>query len=180
MTVEKVHECFAVAKKEEQKGRKHKGLLFIKPNQEEAKGFIIKAKKNLELCQFYKDKGFDYKVPEEWFYTLYYCALAILSIFGIESRSQRCTALFLKYIKDKGLIEYDDELIERIQVYKQKDELSYVDKRETGRYSTIIEMKEVLQEYDEMTPLCKRAISQCEEIVFSGKFFEVPAELVGD
>ena len=178
MTKEKVHECFATAEKDEQKGRKHKGLLFTKPDREEAKGFIVKAKKNLELCEFYKEKGFDYKIPEEWFYTLYYCALAILAMFGVESRSQRCTALFLRYVKDKGLIEYDDEFIERIQVYKQKEELSDVDEREKGRYSTLIQMKEVLQEYDEMTALCKRAISRCEEIVFSEKEYILPPELL--
>lgn len=178
MTKEKVQDCFATAENDEQKGRKHKGILFIKPNQEEAKGFIVKAKKNLELCQFYKEKGFEYKIPEEWFYTLYYCALAILAMFGVESRSQRCTALFLSYVKDKGLIEYDDEFIERIQVYKQKEELSDVDERERGRYSTLIHMKEVLHEYDKMNILCKKAIYQCEEIVFSNKLFKVPAELL--
>lgn len=178
MIREKVCECFATAEKDEQKGRKHKGLLFTKPDQEEAKGFIAKAKQNLELCQFYKEKGFEYKIPEEWFYTLYYCALAILAMFGVESRSQRCTALFLSYVKDKRLIEYDDEFIERIQVYKQKEELSDVDEREKGRYSSLIHMKEVLQDYAQMMALCKKAISQCEEIVFSGKLLEVPAELI--
>ena len=178
MNKDKVHDCFSTARKDEEKGRKHKGLLFTKSDQEEAKGFIIKAKKNLELCEFYKEKGFEYKIPEEWFYTLYYCALAILSMFGVESRSQRCTALFLKYVKNKNLIEYNDEFIERIQVYKQKDELSYVDEREKGRYSTTIHMTEVLQEYEYMTDLCKKAISQCEEMVFSEKMFEVPDELI--
>ena len=101
MIKEPVHDCFMTAEKDEQKGRKHKGLLLTKPDQEEAKGFITKAKKNVELCQFYKEKGFEYKIPEEWFYTLYYCALAILCMFGVESRSQRCTGFFLRYMKDK-------------------------------------------------------------------------------
>lgn len=178
MIQEKVSECFAAAEEDEQKGRKHKGLLFTKPNQEEAKGFIAKAKQNLELCQFFKEKGFEYKIPEEWFYTLYYCALAILAMFGVESRSQRCTGLFLSYVKSKRLIEYDDEFIERIQVYKQKEKLSDVDEREKGRYSTLIHMKEVLREYDEMMALCRKAISQSEEIVFSEKSLKVPAELM--
>ena len=178
MTKEKVYDCFAAAEKDEEKGRKHKGLLFTQPELEEAKGFIIKARKNLELCAFYKEKGFDYKIPEEWFYILYYCALAILAMFGVESRSQRCTALFLRYVKDKNLIEYDDEFIARIQVYKKKEELSDVDERERGRYSSLIEMKEVLQEYDSMAALCKKAISQCEGIVFSERSFEVPMEVL--
>ena len=50
-----------IKKKAEEKDRKQK----------EAEEYIIKAKKNLELCKLYKEKGFDYKLPEEWFYTLY-------------------------------------------------------------------------------------------------------------
>jgi len=177
MVVESVKECFAGAFKDESKGRKHKGLLKAKPNLREAEGYILKAKKNLELCKFYKEKGFDYKLPEEWFYTLYYCALAILSKFGVESRSQRCTALFLKYVKDKGIIEYDDEFIRRITVYKEKEEKSDVDEREKSRYSPLVEIKEVAQNYEKMMGVCKKAISQCEEIVFSNMQLEVPLEI---
>ena len=178
MIVEKsVRDCFTDALKEEKKGKKHKGLLIIKPNVKEAEGYILKAKKNLELCKFYKEKRFGYKLPEEWFYTLYYCALAILAKFGVESRSQRCTALFLKYVKDKGIINYDDEFIQRIVVYKEKEEKSDVDEREKSRYSSLIEIKEVEQNYEKMMNVCKKAISQCEEIIFSEGSFEVPEEL---
>jgi uncharacterized protein (UPF0332 family) len=97
---------------------------LIKPDRKEAEKYIIKAKKNLELCKFYREKKFDYKIPEEWFYTLYYCALAILSRFGVESRSRRCTAF-----------------------------------------------------YDKMMNVCREAISQAEEIVYSDDKFEVPKEL---
>ena len=177
MTKEKVYDCFAAAEKDEEKGRKHKGLLFTQPELEEAKGFIIKARKNLELCAFYKEKGFDYKIPEEWFYTLYYCALAILSKFGIESRSQKCTSAFLRYAKDNGLIEYGDEFIDRITVYSKKEEKSDVDERETSRYSSSTKSEEVGSKYEYMTNICKKAISQCEEVIFSNKEFKVPEEL---
>ncbi|MFH1276426.1 MAG: hypothetical protein ABIH82_04920 [Candidatus Woesearchaeota archaeon] len=151
MIKDSVRDCFATALKDEAKGRKHKGLLFTKPNKKEA---------------------------EEWFYTLYYCALAILSMFGVESRSQRCTAFFLKYAKDKSLIDYDDEFIKRIMVYKEKEVKSDVDEREEARYDAAIEIVEVEQNYDKMMDLCREAISQCEEIVYSDKSFEVPTELL--
>ena len=173
-----VKDCFSLALKDEQKGKKHKGLLKTKPDKKEAEGFLTKAKKNLELCKFYKEKGFGYKLPEEWFYILYYCALAILAVFGIETRSQRCTALFLTYVKDKGLIKYDDEFIQRITVYKDKQEKSDVDKREEARYSSSIDIKEVDQNYDKMMNKCKKAISQCEELVFSDNKFDIPEELI--
>ncbi len=178
MVMENVKECFLSALKDESKGKKHKGLLRAKPDIKAAEGYILKAKKNLELCKLYKENRFDYKLPEEWFYTLYYCALAILSKFGVESRSQRCTALFLKYAKDKRIIEYDDEFIQRIMVYKEKEEKSDVDARENSRYSPLVEIKEVAQNYEKMMGVCKKAISQCEEIVFSNAQFEVPLELL--
>ena len=133
MTIEHLKDCFASALKDELKQQKHKGLLLTKSNPEEAKMYITKAKMNLDLCRFYVENGVDYKLPEEWFYTLYYCALAILSKFGVESRSQRCTAFFLHYVKEKCLVDYDDEFITRIMVYKNKDSMSDVDEREKSR-----------------------------------------------
>lgn len=177
MNSKEVRDCFVNALKDEKKGKKHKGLLIISQDDKKAKEYLAKAKMNLELCGFYREKGFDYKIPEEWFYTLYYCALAILSKFGIESRSQKCTAAFLRYAKDNGLIDYDDEFIDRITVYRGKEEKSDVDERENARYGSSIKSKEVASKYDYMTNICKKAISQCEEIVFSSKEFKVPNEL---
>ena len=177
MTAKEVRDCFVNAINDEKKGKKHKGLLIISPDDKKAREYLAKAKTNLELCDFYKEKGFDYKIPEEWYYTLYYCALAILSKFSIESRSQKCTATFLRYAKDNNLIEYDDEFIDRITVYRDKEEKSDVDKRESARYGSSIKSKEVASKYVYMTTICKKAISQCEEIVFSDKEFKVPKEL---
>ncbi len=170
--------CFTSAIKDEENGKKHKGLLITRPDDKTAQEYLTKARINLELCDLYKEKGFDYKIPEEWFYTLYYCGLAILSKFGIESRSQRCTASFLHYAKDHNLIEYDDEFIDRITVYQDKNERSDVDEREKARYSSSVRSEEVTQQYERMTTMCKRAISQCEDIVFSEKEYVIPPELL--
>lgn len=177
-TEQELKECFRTAEKHEKAGIKHKGLLIRNPNQEEAKVYIEKAKRELELCSFYKEKGFDYKLPEEWFYILYYCAIAILSKFGVESRSQKYTALFVRYIKDKEIIDYDDELIEMITVHSKKGEVSNVDKREEARYGSSIKIEGIEKEYEETTKLCKKAIYQAEEIIFSNKEFKVPEELL--
>ena len=175
--MKEVRDCFITAIKDERKGKKHKGLLITQIDKKIAEEYLIKAKMNLELCVLYKIKEFDYKIPEEWFYTLYYCALAILAKFGVESRSQKCTAIFLKCVKDKGLIEYDDEFIERIIVHRSKEEKSDVDERETARYGSSVKSQEVESKYEFMNNLCKKAISQCEEIIFSNKEFKVPKEL---
>lgn len=179
MTIEKeLRDCFISALRDEKNGKKHKGLLYVKIGEKEAEEYIIKAKKNLELCRVYKEQEFDYKLPEEWYYILYYCALAILAKFGLETRSQKYTALFLKYAKDKKLIEYDDELIRRIMVFKEKDKNSDVDKREKARYGPSIIMKDVAKEYEDMMNLCRKAISQCEGIIYSNEKFEIPKEFL--
>ena len=119
-------DCFVNALLDEKKGKKHKGLLVVTKNNQKAEEYIVKAKTNLQSCELYKNHGLDYKIPEEWFYTMYYCALAILTKFGVESRSQKCSALFLRYLKDKGLIDYDEQFIDRITVYSDKKEASDV------------------------------------------------------
>lgn len=171
-------ECFREAKKEVEKGNKHKGLLFIQPDLESAKIYIEKAKESLVLCEIYKERRIDYKIPEEWFYSLYYCALAILSKFGVESRSQKWTAQFLRYLKLKGFLEYENKFIDMITVHKEKGKESEVDKREEARYNPVIKIEEVFIRYDAMSSLCQKAISQAKEVVFSNTIFEVPKELL--
>jgi len=172
-----IRECFELAKKEEQKGKKHKGLLIVEPSLKKAEEYLDKARDSLRFCEIFKNAGADYKIPEEWYYSLYYCALAIICKFGVETRSQRCTALFVKYVKEKGLIEYDDEFIKKIMVYREKENKSAVDEREEARYGSNIKMKDIEKQYDEMMALCKGAISQAQDIVLSDKTYEIPEEL---
>ena len=172
-----IKECFESARKDEEKGKKHKGLLIVEPSLKKAEGYLDKARDSLRFCEICKNIGSDYKIPEEWYYSLYYCALAILCKFGVETRSQRCTALFIKYVKEKGLIKYDDEFIHKIIVYKEKENKSAVDEREEARYGPSIKMNEVEKQYDKTMALCKRAISQAQDIVLSEKKYEIPEEL---
>ncbi len=172
-----VKNCFSAANRDEGKGKKHKGLLVVERDDKKAIAYIKKAEQNLEICELYKERRIDYKLPEEWFYTIYYCALAILAKFGIESRSQRCTALFLRYAKDKGLIDYDDEFIDRIIVYIDKKQTSDVDEREKARYGPSVRNNETIQNYDMMMAVCRKCINQCYDIVLSDKDFEILKEI---
>lgn len=174
---EKIRECFKSALKDEEKGKKHKGLLITEPNQKEAERYLEKARESLEFCDLYKKMEADYKIPEEWFYSLYYCALAILSKFGVETRSQRCTALFIRYVKEKGLIDYNEEFIDKITVHKEIGKESSVDEREKARYGSEIKMNEIIDKYNDMMNICKEAISQCEELIFSNEKLEIPEEI---
>ena len=47
--MDKTRDCFVNAKKAEEKGKKHKGLLIIKPDEKKAKEYLSKAKMNLEF-----------------------------------------------------------------------------------------------------------------------------------
>ena len=58
-----------------------------------------------------------------------------------------------------------------------KEKKSDVDERETARYSSSIKSKEIESKYNYMNDVCKKAIFQCEEIVFSNKEFNIPKEL---
>jgi len=179
MEIEKeLRDCFKIAKKQEEKGIKHKGLMIVEPSKKEAKQYLEKARQELLLCELYKTKGFDYKLPEEWFYTLYYCALSILSTIGVESRSQKYTALLLEYLESKGLIKYNSDFIQRIKVYSKVGEESEVDRREFARYSSAIRIEQVEERYERMMNLCKEAISQAEEILYSNWKIEIPKEVL--
>ena len=85
--------------------------------------------------------------------------------------------MFLEYLQSKGVINYGEEFIESITVHKEKGKESEVDRREEARYGSSIKMEKVAERYDEMMELCKRAISQAEEIVYSDNKYEVPKEL---
>lgn len=174
----KLRDCFKNAEKDEKEGKKHKGLLVVEPNDKSAREYIQKAKDALDWCNIYKLKGADYKIPEEWFYTLYYCGLAFLAKLGVESRSQKYTAMFLEYMQGKGVINYGEEFIESITVHKEKGKESEVDRREEARYGPSIKMEKVAERYDEMMQFCRDAVSQTEEVIFSDKQYEVPKELL--
>lgn len=111
---------------------------------------------------------------------LHIVLLRTSNIIKIQSRKQkqRCTALFLRYLKDNKLIEYEDEFIDRITVYSDKEEKSDVDQREEARYGSAVKSEEVMHKYNLMTEVCKRAINQCEDIVYSQKQYKIPKEFV--
>ena len=62
--------------------------------------------------------------------------------------------------------------------HSDKEERSDVDERENARYGSSVRSEEIIEDYDLMKNVCLRCISQCEEIVFSEKQFEVPKELL--
>jgi hypothetical protein len=84
----------------------------------------------------------------------------------------------MRFVKDKGLIDYADEFIDRITVYSEKEEKTDVDLREEARYGALVHSQGIIEKYDFMMDVCKRCISQAEDIIYSDKEFKVPEELL--
>jgi hypothetical protein len=70
------------------------------------------------------------------------------------------------------------ECFESARKDEEKENKTAVDEREEARYGSSIKIKEVEKRYDKMIELCKRAISQAQDIALSDKKFEVPKELI--
>ena len=80
--------------------------------------------------------------------------------------------------RNKELINYNKEFIDRIVVYKEKERESDVDEREKARYGSWIKNDKVRERYNDMMNLCKQAITQAEEVIFSKEDFTIPKELL--
>ena len=83
--------CLKKAKKEineckkQGKRLKHRGLLKINPNIEEAKKHLAKAEHNFNGVTKFKQIGFSDWSMSAGFYCIYHCFLAIAAKFGYES-----------------------------------------------------------------------------------------------
>lgn len=95
----------------------------------------------------------------------------------MESRNQKCTALFIRYLNEQKLIEYDEDFIDRITVYSEKDKQSDVDLRQQARYGHFIKDEAIIERYDEMMKICKQCIAQAEEIINKPGKPRMPEEL---
>jgi hypothetical protein len=178
--LKKIRECFKNALKDDRAGKKHRGLLKTAPDMKTAKGYLEKAGVNLKACEYLRKERMDYKLPEEWYYTKYYCVLALLSAYWVESRNQKRTALFLTYLKEKGEIDIDQKDINSLTVHSQKGKTSDVDERQEARYGPSLRNEAVITDYDKRMKSCREFLDQVEEHIFSGERFAFPKEFLLD
>lgn len=112
----KVHWCLSKAQKELKEGKKHRGLVVIKPNVQVAQAHIKKAEHYFQATQYLKDGKFTDICASTLFYTVYHSLLAIAAKVGYESRNQECTiALMYTLIEEKKI-----PLSENILLYKNQ------------------------------------------------------------
>ena len=114
--------CLNKAKKELQEGKKHKGLVEVKPDLKRAATHLNKAAHNFKAISAFSDIGFSDWSVSAAFYTIYHCFLAILAKHGYESRNQECTVSAIKYLKEQGKIELDDRFIEAFRSHAEVEE----------------------------------------------------------
>ena len=152
--------------KKEGKRPKHRGLLKIDPDQEEAKEHIKKAEHNLDAALNFVKTGFSDWSASAFFYSMYHCFLAIVAKFGYESANQTCTIALMEYLKEEGKIDINREFIEMFK-YKEEEkekEDSVIEIREDYTYSAKISMN--AEKINDLTQKCKNLIDSIRKIVF--------------
>src|SRR3989338_1674094 len=113
--------CIDKAKKEVQEAKKlgkspkHRGLLEINPNIEEAGKHITKAEHDLKAISRFDEIGFSDWSVAAGFYSIYHCFLAIAYRFGYESRNQTCTIALIEWLKEQGKIDIDEKFIDMLK-----------------------------------------------------------------
>ena len=156
-----IEEC-----RKEGKRQKHRGLLKIAPNIDEAKEYIKKAEHNLNAALNFVKSGFSDWSASAFFYSMYHCFLAIAAKFGYESANQTCTIALIEYLKEEGKININQEFIEMFK-YKEdetKKEESIIETREDYTYSAKISMNK--ERINNLTQKCRDLIDSTRKIIF--------------
>ena len=166
----KVDWCLKKAKKEISEGKKHRGLVETDEDIESARKHIEKAEHNLAAITYFDKGGFSDWSMSAVFYCIYHCFLAISAKFGYESRNQECTIALIKYLKEHGKINIDNEFIKALESYDEKEryESNVIEKREAYTYGTTISIDNKV-EIEKSIKMCKDCLNQTKEIVFGGK-----------
>lgn len=147
---------------------KHRGLLKIEFNKDEAKKHLSTAEENLKLALHLEKEKFGPAAISPLFYCFYHCFLAIAARFGYESGNQTCTISLIQYLKEEGKIEMDEKFIEMMK---------YEDEQKGSGYPSLIEMREEYtygakvsvekQILENLTNLCKELVHNVKEIVYN-------------
>ena len=162
----KVDWCLKKAEKELKEGKKHRGLVKLEPDLDEAKKHLKKAEHNLSAIKYFDEGGFSDWSMSAAFYCIYQCFLAILLKFGYESQNQECTIALIKYLKEQDKIEIDNKFIESLESEREKIESRIIEEREFYTYGATISVED-REELKKSIKLCKACLDQTKKIIFS-------------
>ncbi len=166
--------CLAKAEKEIKESKKlgkspkHRGLLKMKPNTEEAGGHITKAEHNLKGVVRFKEIGFSDWSIAAGFYSIYHCFLAIAFRFGYESRNQTCTVALIEWLREEGKINLDSRLIDMLKQADLREihESNIIDIREEYTYGTKILIEDETA-IDKLIADCREIIDITKYIIYN-------------
>ena len=157
-----IEECKKLGKRP-----KHRGLLKINQNREEADNHLKKSEENLNFAASLDSDKYGYKIVESVFYCMYHCFLAIAAKFGYETGNQTCTIALVEYLKEENKIDLDQKFIEFM---KYKDEQtdqkhpSIIEMREDYTYSAKISVEK--ERLVKLIELCKEILHVTKEIIY--------------
>ena len=157
-----IEECKKLGKR-----LKHRGLLKVEADVEEAKRHLEKAKHNLNAIIKFKEIGFsDWSITAA-FYTIYQCFLAIAAKFGYESSNQRCTIALMEHLKEQNKINIDQKYIDMLkpEELEEEKEDSIIDMREHYTYSIKIEVEDE-SKISELINTCKELIDITKDVIY--------------
>ena len=162
----KVQWCFAKAEKELKEGKKHRGLVKIKPNVVLAKEHLRKADHYLEATIYLKQGNFSDISASTVFYAMYHSLLAIAAKFGYESRNQECSFALIYTLIEEKKISMNQNILQRIASLKVEDahENESLHIRELYQYGTALSIdNENL--FQELFALAQEVIGIGKEII---------------
>jgi len=161
--MKEIEEC-----KEHGKRLKHRGLLKIKPNIDEAAKHVKKAEHNFNAISRFKEIGFSDWSIAAGFYCIYHCFLAIAVKFGYDSRNQTCTIALMELLKEEGKISVDQKFIEMLKEadIEEIQENKVIEMRENYTYGIEISVEDETK-INDLIKISKEMIDKAKEIVFN-------------
>ena len=157
-----IKECESLGKR-----AKHRGLLKIEPNIEEAEKHLAKAEHYLEVTEYLVKGKFSDISLGTLFYTMYQCFLSIIAKFGYESGNQSCTISLIEFLKEQGKINLDERFLKYFDYKEDNSDDSIIELREDYTYGT--NTKADSSKINFFIKECKELIDTTKEIIYSGE-----------
>lgn len=129
-------------KKAEREGKKHRGLVEIKPDLVLARKHLHKAEHNLKTTLYLQKGGYTDWCSSTLFYTIYHCFLAVLAKHGYESRNQECTFALIYSFIEEGIVDFSREEIEQVSDLDSNESSSITTIREDYQYTTKLTLQD--------------------------------------
>ncbi len=163
--------CIKKAQKElgdcEERGLKpkHRGLIVVPSDVQEAKKHLGKAEHDLRVSEYLVKGEFTDTSVSTLFYAMYQCFLAISSKFGYESGNQTCTISLIEYLIEENKIAVDKRFVGYFK-YETEERIknSIIEMREQYTYGS--EVKVEKSKIDFFIKECKELIDLTKSIIY--------------